>query len=291
MLKIYQNLSLFFFIFINFNVGAAIAQSISYSAVNSEKLTQARLAKPSNILNAVNSGAVVLLHTGGGCQNSQTRVYADALNNAGFYTLEPCLFNNENERSTSTVVYLPQIFGALRYLAQIQGVDKNKISILGGSYGAALAFVSATTWAYETHADKNFPPFAAHAPFYPGCWIYERFIKARVGRADLPGNAYDIFTGAPVRIYSGGKDDYDSRDPKACESMIKSLSPTNQQLFSLKFFPNATHRWDGPLSASFFDPLACKGRGCVNANIADSAITKEGIEDFLDFLVNPGLIK
>ena len=291
MFKFYKKLSLSLFVLINLNIAAAIAQSITYSAVNSDKLTQARLEKPSNIFNAVNSGAVVLLHTGGGCQNSQTRVYADALNNAGFYTLEPCLFNNENERSSSTVIYLPQVFGALKYLAQLPGVDKNKISILGGSYGAALAFVSATTWAYETHADKNFPPFVAHAPFYPGCWIYERFIKARVGRSDLPGNAYDRFTGAPVRIYSGGKDDYDSRDPKACETMIKTISPTNQQLFSLKFFPNATHKWDGPVSASFFDPLACKGRGCMNINTADSAITKEGIEDLLVFLANPISIK
>jgi dienelactone hydrolase len=259
------------------------AEQITYSATTSPKTTQARLERPKNMPSTGGAAAVVLLHHGGGCSNTQTRKYADALNEIGYFTLEPCLFNDASGQQQSTVVFLPQVFGALKYLAELPGVDKNKIAVMGGSYGAALAFVSATTWAYTTHADGNFPPFAAHAPFYPGCSIYERFIKAKVGRADLPGDAYEKFTGAPVRIYSGGKDDYDSRDPKACESMIRSLAPKNQELVSLKFFPNATHGWDHIVSANFYDHRACKGRGCMNTNIVDAEITKEGITDLIEF--------
>ena len=259
------------------------AEQISYRATTSEKITQARLERPEKTPSNVGAPAVVLLHHGGGCVNSQTKKYADALNKAGYFTIEPCLFSSASGQERSTVVFLPQVFGALKYLAQLQGVDKNRIAIAGGSYGAALTFVSATSWAYGKHADHDLPPFAAHAPFYPGCYIYEKFIKARVGRADLPADAYEKFTGSPVRIYAGGKDDYDSRDPKACESMIQSLTPSNQQLVTLKFFPNATHGWDHLLNSSFYEPLACKGRGCNNSNVVDDATTQEGIDDLIEF--------
>jgi uncharacterized protein len=266
-----------------------MAEQVSYKATSSEKMTQARLGRPSTLPETTDAPAVVLLHHGGGCDKTQTKQYADALNKVGFFTLEPCLFNNSNGQVQSTVVFLPQVFGALKYLASVQGVDRNRISIMGGSYGAALAFISATSWAYTTHADKNYPPFASHAVFYPSCFIYERFLKNRIGRSDLPGDAYDQLNGAPIRIYSGGKDDYDSKDPNVCQSMIRLFSPSNQQLLSLKFFPNATHGWDHETVETFFDPRACKGRGCLNTNIPDKDVTQVGLVDYINFLekINP----
>jgi dienelactone hydrolase len=74
------------------------------------------------------------------------------------------------------------------------------------------------------------------------------------------------------------------RDPQACEKMISALQAPVQSLVSLKFFPDATHGWDHKMAATFFEPLACKGRGCMNQNQPDSATTREGIADLLDFL-------
>lgn len=262
----------------------ASAETIRLSSTNSEQLTEARFRTPALQPASGQSPAIVLLHHGGGCARTQTTAYADALNKAGYFTIEPCLFPSDTARSRSSVVYLPQVFGALRHLAENPSVDKNRIAVMGGSYGAALAFVSATQWAYRTHADQKFPPFAAHAAFYPGCYVYERFVRERKGRPDLPASTYDEFTGAPVRIYAGGKDDYDDRDPQACEKMISALQAPVQSLVSLKFFPDATHGWDHKMEATFFEPLACKGRGCMNQNQPDSATTREGIADLLDFL-------
>ena len=261
----------------------AFAQKVSFPSTKSDKKTEALLTKPSTS-SSTPAPAVVILHHGGGCVHSQTPQYAEALSKAGYFTLEPCLFNSSQARERSTVVYLPQVFGALKYLASLDGVDKERIAVIGGSYGAALAFVSATTWAYRTHADQALPPFAAHAPFYPGCYIYERFIRDRKGRADLPGDAYDQFTGAKVRIYSGDNDDYDSRDAKACETMIGVLTPQARSLVSLKMFVGATHGWDHPLGSTFYEPIACKGRGCQNTNESRPDITQQGIADLIEFL-------
>jgi dienelactone hydrolase len=66
--------------------------------------------------------------------------------------------------------------------------------------------------------------------------------------------------------------------------MINTLAPNNQQLVSLKFFPDATHGWDHLAGGTFYDPRACKGKGCMNTNIIDEEVTKEGISDLIDFL-------
>lgn len=261
-----------------------LAQTVIYPAVKTNRMTEAKFGRPTNGSPDKAAPAVVILHHGGGCVSSQTPKYAEALNKAGYFTLEPCLFSRGNisarPRSTD---HLPQVFGALRYLANTPGVDRNRIAITGGSYGGIVTFLAATQWAYDTHADISFPPFAAHAPFYPVCYLFDRFLSSRPDRADLPGHVYDQLTGAKIRIYAGGKDDYDSREPAACENMIKLFSPEGQKLISLKLFPDATHGWDHQNSESYHEPLACKGRGCTNFNIVNAATTQEGIEDLIDF--------
>lgn len=164
---------------------SANAQQVTYAAATTTKTTEARFGRPAQMPASGSAGGVVILHHGGGCVNSQTPKYADALNKAGYFTLEPCLFPSASERGRA---YLPQVFGALKYLAQVPGVDKNRIAITGGSFGGILSFVSATSWAYETYADRAFPRFAAHAPFYPVCYAFERQIKGKVGRAESTRN-------------------------------------------------------------------------------------------------------
>lgn len=243
----------------------------------------ATLGKPEAIP-AGGAPAVVILHHGGGCLGSQTPQYAKALNAAGYVTLEPCLFSSAQSRSSSTVTYLPQVFGALRFLAQLPFVDKTRIGITGGSYGGVLSLVSATDWAYRTHADPDFPKFAAHAPFYPPCFLVEQFVRAKKGRSDIPGDAYDRFGAAPIRIYAGGKDDYEDRDPKSCESLLEALPLEVRPLITIKLFPEASHGWDHGSTYSFFERVACKGRGCTNTNTSDPVVTLEGIKDLIDFL-------
>jgi len=242
----------------------------------------ATIGKPQTIP-AAGAPAVVILHHGGGCLGSQTPQYAKALNAAGYVTLEPCLFTSVQSRSPSTVTYLPQVFGALRFLAQLPFVDKTRIGITGGSYGGVLSLVSATDWAYKTHGDQDFPRFAAHAPFYPPCYLVEQFVRAKKGRSDIPGDAYERFGASPIRIYAGGNDDYEDRDPKSCESLVEALPPEVRPQITIKLFPEASHGWDHGNTYSFFERVACKGKGCTNTNTSDPAVTLEGIRDLTAF--------
>ena len=100
----------------------ALAQKVSFPSTKSDKKTEALLTKPS-ATSSTPAPAVVILHHGGGCVHSQTPQYAAALSKAGYFTLEPCLFYSSQARERSTVVYLPQVFGALKYLANLEGVD------------------------------------------------------------------------------------------------------------------------------------------------------------------------
>ena len=243
----------------------------------------AMFGKP-EMIPAAGAPAVVILHHGGGCLGSQTPQYAKALHAAGYVTLEPCLFTSPRNRSASTVSYLPQVFGALRFLAQLPFVDKARIGITGGSFGGVLALVSATDWAYKTHADPDFPRFAAHAPFYPPCYLVEQFVRARKGRSDIPGDAYDKFGASPIRIYAGGKDDYEDRDPKSCESLVEALPSAVKAHITIRLFPEASHGWDHGTTYAFFERVACKAKGCTNTNTSDPEVTLEGMRDLTEFL-------
>lgn len=261
------------------------ATEIKFSATKGSRLTEATLGKPAKpVTDERGAPAVVLLHHGGGCTQSQTRAYAESLNAAGYFTLEPCLFYSVAQRERVAASYLPQVFGALRYLAQLPGVDKTRIAIAGGSYGGTLALLSATTWANETHADSSVPRFAAHVPFYPPCFLIQRFVRSGRSLPEIPVDAYKNFSGSPIRIFAGTLDDYEDRDPESCSSMVAVLGEDGKKHISIRMFPGATHGWDHGRTYSFYEAVACKGKGCENTNVFQPDVTLQGIQEMLDFL-------
>ena len=263
----------------------AKASEVRFTAVKSHQSVTATLGRPADgAAGDQGAAAVVLLHHGGGCADSQTGAYATALNAAGFFTLEPCLFANVMQRERVAASYLPQVFGALRYLAQLPGVDRTRIAISGGSYGGTLTLLSATRWARENHSDSSFPAFAAHVPFYPPCFIIERFIRSGRSLPQIPADAYSRYTGAPMRIFAGTMDDYEDRDPQSCASMVTAMGEEAKTLVSIRLFDGATHGWDHGRTYSFFEAVACKGRGCENRNVSNLEITQLGIEEMIMFL-------
>jgi dienelactone hydrolase len=158
-------------------------------------------------------------------------------------------------RPNVVLANLPHTYGALLYLAARPDVDSTKIGVMGFSHGGVLSYLCASE-AYSQEYTGGKARFAAHMPFYPICWGFLRRIKD----PNFPGyGALTKLTGAPVHIQAAGKDDYEE-DPKACEKAIDALSPENRTYFTLTFYPNATHGWEGP-EKRVFDPMARGGKG------------------------------
>jgi len=226
--------------------------------------------------------AVVLLHSVGGWSHPVTEQYAKALSEAGVLVLEPRLFQNRASAPSVGVTLLPMVYDALRYLAQRGDVDSRRIGIAGFSFGGAVALHAAAAWTQAAYAKNPDLKFAAHAPFYPSCGLFSAFAQGKRKTPGIPADALTKWTGAPVKIFAGGRDDYDDRDPNACAELISLLPPTYHPIFSVQLYPQATHAWDQQ-SASFYERSACKGRGCVNTNESSPELTRQSIKDLVDF--------
>ena len=249
----------------------------------SEK-AEAALSRPAAQSPARKLPAVVLLHSAWGWADEHEGVgtYAEALGKSGFITLELRMFaTSKAMKAGGPAAYLPDLFGALKFLASRPDVDARRIAVAGYSFGGLLALVSATTWATSKYGSGG-SRFAAHAPFYPICWIFKANVKGR--QSPVPSDAWLQWTGAPVRIYAGAIDDYDDKDPHACLEAVESLPELQRKAFSVQVFPDATHGWDQARSASFYEKLACKGRGCSNTNQPNPKTTQQSIKDLIDFL-------
>jgi dienelactone hydrolase len=237
------------------------------------------LTKPADISKA--APAVILLHHGGGWLNTQTTQYAAILSKHGYVTLELMLFRDGSTASPRPSVYVPHVYGALKYLSSQSFIDGKRIALSGGSYGGTLALLSASEWAEQAYGAGQ--RFAAVAPFYPVCYFISWFNANKPATPGIPSTVYARYGHAPIRIYAAANDDYDDRDANACPNMVKNLPDEQQSKFTVKVFDNATHGWDQE-SKEFYAKLACKGKGCINRNIGNAVVTSEAIADLLQFL-------
>jgi uncharacterized protein len=230
--------------------------------------------------------AIVLLHSAWGWSDEHegTSTYAQALQKAGFATLELRMFpTHGSAKAGGPSAYLPELFGSLNFLASNPEIDPKRIGVAGYSFGGLLALVAATTWANKTYGISG-QQFAAHAPFYPICWVLKANAQGR--KNPVPTDAWMEWTGAPIRIYAGANDDYDNRDPKSCEDAVKALPESQQRAFSVQVYPDATHGWDQKKGASFFEKLACNGRGCTNTNQPNRQVAEQSTKDLIEFMSN-----
>src|SRR5689334_13147154 len=226
--------------------------------------------------------AVILLHSSWGWADDHegVDVYAEALSKAGYVTLVPRMFAGGGGNG-SAASYLPEFFGVLRYAATRSDVDPNRIAAAGFSFGGILSLIAATRWANESYLNGS-PRVAAYAPFYPVCWLFKANVTGKP--SPVPTDAWREWTGAPVRIFAGGKDDYDGQDANACQEAIDSLPELGRRPFSVKVYASASHGWDQRRGATFYEGIACKGRGCYNSNVPDADLTRQSIKDLIDFL-------
>lgn len=197
--------------------------------------------------------AVVIVHGSAGI-DSRGISYAKELNAAGIATLEIDMWGARGisgaaGRPSGVPETLPDAYGALKYLAGLQGIDSKRIGIMGFSWGGVVTMLSATSSYTQLYMAGTGLVFAAHAPNYPVCWVYNR----------VPGYAFNAFTGAKVFLQGGSLDTYDL--PDTCPTLAQSpLIPAG--LLSVKMYADATHGFDRSEAAvTITDPFSHLGRG------------------------------
>ena len=203
--------------------------------------------------------AVVVVHGSGGV-DSRGKFYVKALNKDGIATLEIDMWAARGflagglDRPSSVQSTLPDVYGALQFLASRPNIDASRIGIMGFSWGGVLSMLTATN-VYSTGPLK----FAAHVAHYPICWAYVQ--------TQIPGFQFKSFTGAPVLIQTGDHDDYDNPvggpyTANVCKAVVQSLPAEAKQFIKLRVYKNATHGWDRLQPAmTVNDPYAHLGLG------------------------------
>ncbi|MDD2878865.1 MAG: dienelactone hydrolase family protein [Rhodoferax sp.] len=228
------------------------ASAPGYAAI--EQVT-ATLQMPKNVTGPV--PAVAIFHGSGGI-DGRGAFHAQALNQAGIATLEVFMFNRGQRLREGHAATLTHAFGALKFLAERPDIDPQKIGAMGFSWGGNLSLRAASKPVHEKFFPQGQPRFAAHAPFYAVWWSHSQLVTdaAAKGVGD-----YAKFTGAPIMLFAGGRDDYGA--PDDAQTFLSGLTPEAQTLFRLQFYPDATHGWDTPGNngRTLFDPVAHKGKG------------------------------
>lgn len=233
--------------------GGSASWYVAFPTLHPEPLTVAgQLRVPAGA--AEPSPAVVLVHGSAGI-DGRGAALAGELNAAGLATLEIDLWSPRGlagglARPSHAAETLPDAFGALRYLASRPDIDGTRIGIAGFSWGGVVSMLSATRRYVREITGGEHEAFAAHAPFYPVCWAYNR----------RPGYEFRDLTGAPVLLQAGALDTYDR--PTGCQELVDALPPEDRRHVRVVVYQGATHAFDRMRPAvTVADPHADEGRG------------------------------
>jgi dienelactone hydrolase len=220
-------------------------------------------------------GAAVIVHGSGGV-DSRGDTYAQALNRAGFTTLEIDLWavrgvTTPAERPKAVAETLPDAFAALDFLSHRSGVDPQRIGIMGFSWGGVVSMLSATAANRDAFA-KPGQSFAAHAPLYPVCWVYNH----------VPGYEFKALTGAPVLVQSGAADAYDA--PDSCAKLHEALPDEARGRVRVVNYPGATHAWDRRETDTVVqDPTSHQGKGGAVPFTYNREVTRRSVAAVVGF--------
>jgi dienelactone hydrolase len=182
--------------------------------------------------------AVIVVHALGGYRNANEGFVAAELRKAGFATLT---YDSFAARGTTGAAlqgspgYLPpgvaDAYAALRLLSGEPSIDPDRIAIIGFSYGAEVAHLTA----FETLRSALNPGpgrFAAHVAFYPGGTF----------GAIAEANAY---TGSPVLMLLGERDDNLPVTKIGAYLAYARAAGTSAPIETV-IYPGAYHAWTVP---------------------------------------------
>jgi dienelactone hydrolase len=182
--------------------------------------------------------AIIVVHALGGYRDANEGFVAAELRKAGFATLT---YDSFAARGTTGAAlqgssgYLPtgvaDAYAALRLLSGEPRIDPDRIAIIGFSYGAEVAHLTA----FETLRSALNPGpgrFAAHVAFYPGGTF----------GAIAEANAY---TGSPVLMLLGEKDD-NLPVAKIENYLAYARAAGTPAPIETLIYPGAYHAWTVP---------------------------------------------
>jgi dienelactone hydrolase len=193
--------------------------------------------------------AVILLHGSAG-PSAREGGYADALNAAGFVTLEPDMWAARNfkggaEGRPRPTDALADLHGAHALLAAHPAVDPARIGVAGFSFGGVVAMLAATR---ARNADNQLRAFM---PVYPATWAYNK----------IPGFEFGDLVDAPMLLVTGALDQYDN-DPEISAKLLASLKPEDRVKIEIAVMPDSHHGFDMPgIDMEVTDPFGNQGKG------------------------------
>jgi dienelactone hydrolase len=198
--------------------------------------------------------AVIVVHTIAGYRDINEGYVAAELRKAGFATLTYDSFASRGTTGAAlqkSSAYLPvgvaDAYAALRLLAAEHRIDADRIAIIGFSYGAEIAHLTAFE-ALRSALNPGPGRFAAHVAFYPA---------GNFGVFAEPG----AYTGAPVLMLLGGKDD--NLPVTRIENYLAYTRAAGTPApIQTVIYPGAYHAWTVPDAAARFYPDFLSTKKC-----------------------------
>jgi dienelactone hydrolase len=199
--------------------------------------------------------AVIIVHTLAGYRDANEGYVAAELRKAGFATLTYDSFASRGTTGTAlqgSPGYLPvgiaDAYAALRFLSGESRIDADHIAIIGFSYGGEIAHVAAFE-VLRSALEPGPGRFAAHVAFYPG---------GNFGAIAEPG----AYTGSPVLILLGGKDD-NLPVTKIENYLAYARAAGSPAPIEAVIYPGAYHAWTVPdLTTARFYPDYVSTKKC-----------------------------
>jgi dienelactone hydrolase len=199
--------------------------------------------------------AVIVVHALGGYSDANEGYVAAELRKSGFATLT---YDSFAARGTTGAVmsatpgYLPtgaaDAYAALRLLASEPRIDASRIAIIGFSFGAEVAHVTAFE-SLRSALNPGQEKFAAHVAFYPAL---------NFGVVADRG----AYTGSPVLLLLGGKDDnLPAAKVEGYQTYLRAAGiPAPIETVT---YPGAYHAWTFPdLPSARFYPDLVSAKKC-----------------------------
>jgi dienelactone hydrolase len=212
--------------------------------------------------------AIVAFHTCGGVDTYRSRYWTEAALEHRYVVL---VVDSLGPRGLTTVcdtfpihdkggvnIYrgVKDAFDAKAHLEKLRFVDRDRIALVGFSWGAMVGLLAAT----DSAAQAFGTPFGAVASFYPLC-------GAPYFRADIT---------QPLLVLMGERDD--EVDLPNCFYFLDRLKGAAPQV-ETRLYPGATHAWDNERLLE-----KTTSRGVFVRYVPNPEVTRESRRDLFAFL-------